>query len=197
MNHRTFVFGLSAALLVIACASQSLFAQMTPGVGYQASLSTISNNVSGTVTILDADTLLVENFTYDGLGPSVFFYLGTSVSTFEYGLELGTDLVGTAFDGTEGPFTIDLPAGTTVEGFNAISVWCVRFDASFGDGTFLAPAPILGDVNSDGTVSFADIPAFIQALISGEFQVEADLNEDSAVTFADIPPFIEVLISQS
>ena len=74
MNHRTFVFGLSAALLVIACASQSLFAQMTPGVGYQASLSTISHDVSGTVTILDADTLLVENFTYDGLGPSAIVF---------------------------------------------------------------------------------------------------------------------------
>ena len=197
MNHRTFVLGLSAALLVIASASQSVFAQMTPGVGYQASLSTISHNVSGTVTILDADTLLVENFTYDGMGPSVFFRLGTSVSQLEYGLDLGTDLVGTAFDGTEGSFTIDLPAGTTVEGFNAVSVWCVPFEAAFGEGTFSAPAPILGDVNSDGTVSFADIPAFIQALISGEFQVEADLNEDSAVTFADIPPFIEVLISQS
>ena len=73
----------------------------------------------------------------------------------------------------------------------------MRFDASFGDGTFSAPAPILGDVNSDGTVSFADIPAFIQVLIIGEFQAEADLNEDSAVNFADIPPFIEVLISQS
>ena len=196
MNHRTFVFGLSAALLVIACASQSVFAQMTPGVGYQASFSTISNNVSGTVTILDADTLLVEDFTYDGLGPSVFFRLGTSVSQLEYGLDLGTDLVGTAFDGTEDSFTIDLPAGLTVEGFNAVSVWCVPFEAAFGEGTFSAPAPILGDVNSDGTVSFADIPAFIQVLNSGEFQAEADLNEDSAVTFADIPPFIEVLISQ-
>ena len=160
MNHRTFVLGLSAALLVIASASQSVFAQMTPGVGYQASLSTISHNVSGTVTILDADTLLVEDFTYDGLGPSVFFYLGTSVSTFEYGLELGTDLVGTAFDGTEDSFTIDLPAGTTVEGFNAISVWCVRFEASFGDGTFSAPV-VKGDVDLSGTVDFLDILPFL------------------------------------
>ena len=56
---------------------------------------------------------------------------------------------------------------------------------------------LLGDVNLDGVVSFADIPPFIELLISGEIQAEADTNEDGVISFADIPPFIELLISAS
>lgn len=54
---------------------------------------------------------------------------------------------------------------------------------------------ILGDVNQDGVVEFADIPSFIALLIAEEFQAEADCNEDGEVTFADIPAFIEILIA--
>ena len=56
------------------------------------------------------------------------------------------------------------------------------------------PMVLLGDVNRDSIVSFADIPAFIELLISGEFQEEADINEDDEVSFSDIPAFISILI---
>jgi hypothetical protein len=55
---------------------------------------------------------------------------------------------------------------------------------------------LLGDINQDATVSFADIAPFIAVLQSGGFQCEADTNQDQAVTFADIPPFIFILQSQ-
>ncbi len=196
MNCWTLALGFSTAFLLFFSGSQSAVAQMTPGVGYATSLSTISHDVSGTVTILDEDTLLVEDFTFDGAGLSVFFYLGTSDTTFSSGLAIGPQLVGTVFDGSQAPFTIDLPTGTTIDGYNAISVWCVAADVSFGDGTFSAPGPVLGDLELDGMVDFADIAPFIQLLIDGEFQVEADFDQDLAVTFADIPLFIAVLSGQ-
>ena len=56
---------------------------------------------------------------------------------------------------------------------------------------------IVGDVNQDGVVSFADIPAFIALLISGDFLEEADINGDGEVSFADIPAFIEILIANA
>ena len=195
MNHRTFAFGLSAVLLVMSCASHSAVAQMMPGIGYTTSLSMNSQNVSGTVTIVDADTILVEDLTYAGGGLRVFFYLATSEDTFATGVAIGPQLVGTVFDGTQDPFTIDLPAGVTVDGFSAVSVWCDIANVSFGDGTF-APPFLLGDVNLDGAVNFLDIPSFIEILISREFQAVADFNQDAAVTFADIPPFIEILTEQ-
>lgn len=55
---------------------------------------------------------------------------------------------------------------------------------------------LLGDINLDGTITFADIPSFIAILLSGAFQAEADTNEDGSVTFEDIPPFIAILLSQ-
>jgi len=48
-----------------------------------------------------------------------------------------------------------------------------------------------------GTVSFADIPAFITILINDGFQCEADTDENGVVSFADIPAFITILIEQS
>ena len=56
---------------------------------------------------------------------------------------------------------------------------------------------ILGDVDMSGTVSFADIPAFITILINDGFQCEADTDENGVVSFADIPAFITILIEQS
>ena len=52
---------------------------------------------------------------------------------------------------------------------------------------------ILGDVDEDGSVTFADIQSFIEILIGGTFLAEADCNQDGAVTFADIPAFIAIL----
>ena len=52
---------------------------------------------------------------------------------------------------------------------------------------------LLGDVNQDNFVNFADISAFIAILSSTSFQAEADTNEDGDVNFADIGPFISLL----
>ncbi len=52
---------------------------------------------------------------------------------------------------------------------------------------------LLGDVNLDGVVDFADIAPFVLVLTGGEFQAEADIDLDTEVTFMDIPPFIEIL----
>ena len=52
---------------------------------------------------------------------------------------------------------------------------------------------LLGDVNLDNAVNFADIAPFIALLSSGEFQAEADVNEDTLVNFGDISIFIGLL----
>jgi hypothetical protein len=51
-----------------------------------------------------------------------------------------------------------------------------------------------GDVDLDGSVTFSDIPPFIEILIAGGFQAEADIDQNGEVNFQDIPPFIDVLI---
>lgn len=38
--------------------------------------------------------------------------------------------------------TIELPAGNTLDGYNAISLWCLPAQANFGSGTFAVPEPV-------------------------------------------------------
>jgi hypothetical protein len=155
---------LLAALLISfpLIATSTASAQLTsPKVGWTANLSTLAHDVSGSVTIVDEDTVRVDDFTYDGGGIVVKFYLGLSDAqpAFINGLPIGEDLFGTSYDGTQEAFTVDLPQGETVEGFNAISVWCVAAGANFGSGTFL-PHSLTGDYSENGTVDAADYVAW-------------------------------------
>ncbi len=56
-----------------------------------------------------------------------------------------------------------------------------------------ASTTLRGDVDLNGVVDFADIPAFISVLQAGIFEAEADANSDTFVNFADIPAFIAIL----
>jgi len=149
---RLFWVFLSIVIFVGVCNSP-VSAQLTsPEVGWKTNLNKIHHDVSGTVSILDPSTLLIEDFTYDGGGPAVYFYLGTeeSQSAFEAGLSIGMLLSGPGYDGTQLPFEVDLPAAETMEGWNAISVWCEAVYANFGSGTFAMPGDFDKDGDADG-----------------------------------------------
>ena len=154
---RWFSNSLSIAMLVLVSASPAHAQLTSPQISWEAELSTLFHDVSGTVSVLDPNTLLFDDFSYDGEAPAVYFYLGTedSQSAFTAGLSIGMLLSGNVFDGTQAPFEVDLPIGQTIEGWNAISVWCVTFSANFGSGTFLADDPS-GDFNGDGDVDGDD-----------------------------------------
>ena len=52
---------------------------------------------------------------------------------------------------------------------------------------------VLGDVDLNGTVNFADIAGFIGVLSAGNYQAEADCDLNGMVNFTDIAPFIAIL----
>jgi hypothetical protein len=60
------------------------------------------------------------------------------------------------------------------------------------DYTVVGPV-ILGDLNGDGSVTFDDIPPFIDALISGVLVPAGDIDQNGVIDFDDIPAFIAVL----
>lgn len=160
---------LTLVMLTACVASPTRATLASPLVGWKANLSTLAHGVSGSVTILDDDTVRVDNFTYDGGGIIVYFYLAPSNSYSSFkdnGLGIGNDIKGTSFDGTQGPFTIDLPGASTVEGYHGVSVWCVTANANFGSGTF-APVPIGGDYSGNGILDAADYVAWRDAMTSG------------------------------
>jgi hypothetical protein len=132
-----------------------------PQAGWSATLSRRSHNTGGTVTVVDHDTLRVDNFTYDGGGLDVLFYLGREETnaSFREGIAIGDQLLGQVFDGTQPPLFIDLPAGENITNWRAISLWCVDVYVSFGNGTFFAP-PLAGDYNRNGVVDAADYTTY-------------------------------------
>ncbi|CAN5228549.1 hypothetical protein BH23VER1_BH23VER1_06780 [soil metagenome] len=129
---------LAVAILMTGLAGQASAGVIFPGPGWEAILSTDFHQVSGRVTVIDEDTVMVEDFVYDGQGIDVYFYLGSEDSrpSFASGLQIGPQLLGTVYDGSGGPLVIDLPDGQSLQGYGAISVWCTAADVSFGSGTF-------------------------------------------------------------
>ena len=123
-------------ILVLQLTSSLSFGQDYERAGWEAQLSTFSHNIAGTVRILDHDSLEIEGFYYDGGGPAVYLYLAeeNTDASFEAGIPIGPLLTGTQYE--DSTIVVDLPEGQSLDGYNAVSVWCVDFRVNFGSGVF-------------------------------------------------------------
>ncbi len=103
-----------------------------PAVGQEAELSTIAHNVSGTVRVIDNCTLQIDNFSYDGRGPSVYFWgaVNRDYTGPEY-FRIGERINGTVYENET--VVIDIPEDKTLSDFDSLSVWCFQVGANFGD----------------------------------------------------------------
>ncbi len=114
-----------------------------PRAGWDTHMTPMGHGVKGTATILDSRTVVLTHFSYDGAAPDMYVYLGTNQSStaFLNGLTISTRLARSYNDET---YTVQLPVGQTLDGWNAISIWCRAVQASFGSGTFAPPnRPVL------------------------------------------------------
>lgn len=104
-------------------------------VGWSGTFQTFSHNVAGTATIINDCTIRISNFDYDGGGPVVYFY---AANNHEYEAEsafsIGHQLNGRVYQMVE--FDVTLPDGKTLDDFTGMSVWCIDFNANFGQVTF-------------------------------------------------------------
>lgn len=79
----------------------------------------------GTASVNEAVTnLSLTNFKTDA-GPKLLLYLSTEVDSQEY-VDLGE------LKGLEGDFNYAIPAGTDIEKYKYVVVWCIDFSVSFG-----------------------------------------------------------------
>lgn len=104
-------------------------------VGYSGTFQTYAHNVSGTATILDDCTIMLSNFDYDGGGPEVYAYAATdhqyqSADAFS----VSNRLNGESYNNAE--ILFHLPNNKTLDDLTGISIWCVDFNANFGELTF-------------------------------------------------------------
>ena len=105
-----------------------------PKIGQTAELVEAFHDVGGTATIIDDCTIRITDFTYDAAGIDVRLY-GALGGAFESGFPMGDDLVGPVpYMGETLDF--ELPDGMTMDDLDSVSIWCVDFAISFGDGSF-------------------------------------------------------------
>jgi hypothetical protein len=104
-------------------------------VGYYGFFETKAHNVSGRAEFLDDCTIKITDFNYDGEGPEVYFYGAinhnySGINAFAIGQKIN----GIAYNNAE--IIIRIPDNKTLDDITGISVWCVDFDANFGQVTF-------------------------------------------------------------
>ena len=110
----------------------------------------------------------------------------------------GTPVAGLMPDGM--PVTITARSGTltgTLVDGQSVSFNLSNFNAA-SIVTVSVPEPevILGDVNDDGMVTFADLAPLFDLIFDPDAPfnaVNADVNEDGMITFADIAPLFDII----
>jgi len=123
-------------ILVVTLLSPGLAQGVYERAGWKAQFNTLFHQVSGEVTIEDAQTLRIDHFYYDGGGPAVYFYLGAAdtQTAFMQGIPIGPLLSGRGYQ--DETLIVALPSGRSLDGVRAVSVWCADFRVNFGSGTF-------------------------------------------------------------
>jgi hypothetical protein len=159
-------------------------------IGAQAELSMLAHDVSGTATIVSSNSIRVDNFNYNGGGITVYFYLGTNDTreAFIAGVPIGPNLLGTTY--ANETVTVSLPTGQSLDGYHAISVWCVDARANFGSGAFQPFAKSLDRSNGVTSLSFSGAvgqPYQLQASTNAVdwTNLELKVNTTGTVKFTD------------
>ena len=103
-------------------------------VGSTAELIEHFHGVAGTAVIVDNCTLEIRDFEFDGGGVDVHVVVADNPDFDDY-KNLTEDLR------ADGPYegvslTVPLREGMSIEDVTHISIWCIPFSASFGDGAF-------------------------------------------------------------
>jgi hypothetical protein len=155
--------------------------EMYDRAGWTAEMPLGSHAATGVATIINERMIFIEEFSYDGAAPLVFFYLGED-DTFEdflNGLGLPPQL-DRAYENES--LVRTMPDGMTLDGWGAISVWCAQFNINFTSAPFRAFCP--SDLNGDDTVSVLDLLAMLAAW--GSDDADADINGDGVVNVSDL-----------
>uniref|UniRef100_A0AAG5CXG1 Protein Skeletor n=1 Tax=Anopheles atroparvus TaxID=41427 RepID=A0AAG5CXG1_ANOAO len=166
-RQRSRVLNVAIAVLPVICL---LVGQANGLQGYYGTkigdLSELHHGVSGSVYAVDARTIFLKNFNYDGEGPTAYFYVGNTRAPTNKGAHRLRDERGRAGvlrKYRNEDITLSLPEGKTLRDLRWFSVWCDDFATNFGDVQirndldFPRPTKIAGlsgvhDVSSDNIV---------------------------------------------
>eukprot|EP01128_Nolandella_sp_AFSM9_P000793 TRINITY_DN10914_c0_g1_i1.p1 TRINITY_DN10914_c0_g1~~TRINITY_DN10914_c0_g1_i1.p1 ORF type:complete len:655 (-),score=114.59 TRINITY_DN10914_c0_g1_i1:132-2027(-) len=161
-------------LLLLLSTVSAACVKSHPLVGYSGPLSTKAHQVAGTVRIVDDCTFEVLSFRYDGGGPAVYWW-GGSPSLSNGAKVVDQLLSGINYRGVETE-SFTLSPGLTWDSFTKLSVYCVDFNANFGD-VFLESLEAPVDSSCDSTHDLVGKSATLSSLehdVGGVVQVIDD-----------------------
>jgi len=158
-------------------------------------------------TIINAQTIQVHHFNYDASAPYVFFWLGGSTATLGSGVPVGDQLRNDGTDYVDDSVRLVLDAGSSLDDYGALSVWCADFSIDFGSMDFGPnPNPLpLGDLDGNDTVNLLDINPFVKAIVDIDNfytaypgsdvipEITGDMNQDGIVNLQDINGFVAAI----
>ena len=175
-------------------------AAASPRDGWAADMPVGFHQSTGHAVILDDRTIRIDNFTYDGTAPAVYFYLGETNEhdSFAEGTAIGAHL-NRAYNNET--VTVQLPVGQSLEPYSAISVWCAAVKVSFTSATF---RPVVErDLSGNGLVDLADYRGLADCLAGPDLLPMPstysrsqclgafDLGEDFDVDLHDVADYCE------
>ena len=135
--------------------------------------------ISFTVDRLAVNPVDANVSAFDESGGFLDYYSTDAFNENEFESTLDCNLVDLVIQ-NDGPVFLQV-ANTFATDSGQYEMWVYRLNG------------IHGDVNCDGAINLLDVPAFVDAIVSGSFSPKADINLDGSVDLLDVSPFIELL----
>ncbi|XP_049705228.2 protein Skeletor, isoforms B/C isoform X4 [Helicoverpa armigera] len=147
-------------------------------------LAPLQHGVRGRVFAVDARTLYLKDFHYDGEGPAAYFYVGTSAQPGS-----GAGAVRLRDErGGAGPLrrytgesvTLSLPDGNTLKDYRWFAVYCDEYSVNFGDvslprgAEYPRPAKVGALRGVHGVASDAVVVVDAQTLLVPNFSYDGE-----------------------
>uniref|UniRef100_A0A131YTZ5 Chitin-binding protein n=1 Tax=Rhipicephalus appendiculatus TaxID=34631 RepID=A0A131YTZ5_RHIAP len=144
--------------------SVPLAQEVTPYFGkLLGNLNTGIHGVGGKLYVASADTLVLQDFTYDGMGPDAHFLIGTTDKADGSGtvIDNQADSATPLSAYSKSTFELKLPAGKKITDYRWFSVYCKKAQTSFAH------------VDIPSNVDYPR-PAIVAAHISGAHNTRAE-----------------------
>ncbi|KAF4912445.1 hypothetical protein CGCVW01_v011096 [Colletotrichum viniferum] len=106
---------------------------MAQKIGWSGKLSSLDGGLGGTVTVVDASTLMIIDYTLKDASAPALYWWGATDDVIKNGFRISNKQVTKA--ASTNTLTIKLDAGKTPADFSTVGLWCERLSADFGQAT--------------------------------------------------------------
>jgi hypothetical protein len=105
-------------------------------IGWTGTITNTDGGLGGTVTVVDAKTLKITDYTLEDASAPALYWWGSTSDVLKDGFRISDEQVTMAAETDS--LTISLDAGKTTADFSTVGLWCERLSANFGQASLKA-----------------------------------------------------------